>query len=38
VNDTAGLHLLEFDREIHSFERAMAETVEKFSLHASEPT
>jgi hypothetical protein len=35
VNDTAGLHLLEIDREIHSFERAMAETVEKFSCQAA---
>ena len=34
VNDTAGLHLLEIDREIHSFERAMEETVQKFSRPA----
>jgi hypothetical protein len=35
VNDTAGLNLLEIDREIHSFERAMAETVETFSCQAA---
>jgi hypothetical protein len=35
VNDTAGRHLLEIDREIHSFERAMAETAQKFSRQAS---
>ena len=31
VNDTAGLHLLEIDREIHSFERVVEETAQKFS-------
>jgi hypothetical protein len=35
VNDTAGRQLLEIDREIHSFERAMAETAQKFSRQAS---
>jgi len=35
VSNTAGRHLLEIDREIHSFERAMAETVEKFSCQAA---
>jgi hypothetical protein len=34
VNDAAGLHLLEIDREIHSFERAMEETAQKFSRRA----
>jgi hypothetical protein len=34
VNDTAGFHLLEIDREIHSFERAVEETAQKFSRRA----
>jgi hypothetical protein len=34
VNDTAGFHLLEIDREIHSFERALEETAQKFSRRA----
>jgi hypothetical protein len=34
VNDTAGLHLLEIDREIHSFERAVEATAQQFSRQA----
>jgi hypothetical protein len=30
VSNTAGRHLLEIDREIHSFERAMEESAQKF--------
>jgi hypothetical protein len=34
VSSNAGRHLLEIDREIHSFERAMEETAQKFSDQA----